>query len=209
MLASRLSRVPGSIAAVFTTFLLGACGDASLTQPTALSLHPMSASAAGPAGRVVATASASPDIGGVWQWRQTTRIAARPFAAQLVFGIAPEGPMTQITCESGGELTIVPQTESTFVGSATQSSECRTQGGVVFNPVPFPFPPALQVENGEILGHNFRFDFTSGGLPCPQTGAIRVHDGQAVELRGTGDCRLPDEHQLVGSYKDVQFVATR
>ncbi len=113
--------------------------------------------------------------------------------------------MTQITCESGGVLTIVPQTESTFVGSATQSSVCRTQGGVVFS----PFPSALQVENGEILGHNFRFDFTSGGVRCPQTGGIRVHDGQAVELRGTGDCRLPDEHQLVGSYKDVQFVATR
>jgi hypothetical protein len=30
-----------------------------------------------------------------------------------------------------------------------------------------------------------------------------------VELRGSGDCALPDEHELVGSYKDITFVATR
>jgi hypothetical protein len=123
----------------------------------------------------------------------------------MIFGIAPEGPMTHIRCESGGELTLLMQTESAFTGSATQSSVCRTQGGVVFT----PFPATLVVENGRILSHSFRFDLTSGGVSCPQQGGIRVRDGQAVELRGTGDCRLPDELLPVGSYKDIQFVATR
>jgi hypothetical protein len=128
-----------------------------------------------------------------------------PFVAEMIFGIAPEGPMTHIRCESGGGLTLLMQTQSAFTGSATQSSVCRTQGGVVFT----PFPATLVVENGRILGHSFRFDFTSGGVSCPQQGGIRVRDGQAVELRGTGDCRLPDELLPVGSYKDIQFVATR
>ena len=202
MMSSK-SRVFVITAPVLTLFLAGACSDAALPLTTPALTH------SGPATTTPAVAPASIDISGPWTWRQTTRMAVRPFAAELIFGIAPEGPMTQITCESGGELTIVPQTASTFVGSATQSSECRTNGGVVFNPVPFPFPAVLQVENGQISGLHFQFDFTAAGGPCPQKGSIRVVGGSAVELRGTGDCTLPDEHALVGGYKDVQFVATR
>jgi hypothetical protein len=123
----------------------------------------------------------------------------------VFFGIDPEGPMTHVRCESTGTLTLAMQTESTFAGSTTQSSVCRTQDGEVF----FAFPQTLQVENGRILGHSFQFDFTSGGFPCPQHGTIQVRDGQAVELRGTGDCSLPIDPPLAGSYKDIQLVATR
>ena len=160
------------------------------------------------AGSAASPRSAAPtsvDISGIWQWTQTTLVQARPFTAAVIFGITPEGAMTHITCQSGGELTIVMLTESTFEGSATQSSTCRTRGGFEFN----PFPPTLQLENGVITGQSFRFDFTSGGIPCPQTGGIQVLDGQAVLLRGSGDCTLPDEHPLLGSYKDVHFAATR
>jgi hypothetical protein len=145
------------------------------------------------------------DLSGIWQWRQTTQMTLRSFVAQMFFGIDPEGPTTHVRCESTGTLTLAMQTDSTFTGSTTQSSVCRTQDGVVFA----AFPPTLQVENGRILGHSFSFDFTSGGFPCPQTGSIEVRDGQAVELRGTGDCSLPIEPPLAGSYKDIQLVATR
>ena len=177
-----------------TAAVLGACGETPLTEPVSDftgALTPAWLKAA--------------DLSGTWQWWQTTKVAARPFTAVL-FGIQPEGPITQFTCESAGQLTINAVTASTFVGSATQSSICVTRGGIVFNPS--LFPPSLHVANGEIRGHSFRFDFTDGGIPCPQAGAIHVQNGTAVELRGSGDCALPNASE-VGQYRDIQFTAKR
>ena len=200
MLTPRPARVPVAACAALTV-VLGACTDAVLTPPTAPAIRAVSASPAD-SGLAAAPASTPVNIAGTWTWQQTTMFEALPFTAKEILGIEPEGPVTRVTCESGGTM-FLTQSGASFSGSATQASTCRTQGGVVFNPVPVPFPPAPPVENGTIQGHNFRFDFSG----CPQTGAIRVANAYAVELRGTGDCSLPRE--WVASYKDVRFVARR
>lgn len=174
--------------------VLGACSETPLTEPVS-----------DLAGAVAPDRLSASDLDGTWQWWEKTTVAARPLTAAM-FGIPPEGPMTHFTCESGGQLTITAVTGTTFVGSATQSSECVTRGGFVFNP-PL-FPASLQLVNGEIRGHSFRFDFSAGGIPCPHAGAIRVHGGTPMELRGSGDCALPNASD-VGQYKDVQFLAWR
>ncbi|MCI0435947.1 MAG: hypothetical protein L0271_20260, partial [Gemmatimonadetes bacterium] len=110
-----------------TTAVLGACGETHLTEPVS-----DLTGAFKPAWLQAA------DLSGTWQWSETTKVAARPFTAAVFFGIQPEGPITHLTCESAGQLTINVVTGSTFVGSATQSSECVTRGGIVFVPPLFP-----------------------------------------------------------------------
>jgi hypothetical protein len=181
MLGRNSFRLSVNQVVVLVSMLLTACSDAVMAPPST-----------SPAGTLPATdynvasaALTAQDIAGTWQWQETSQIAARPFAVAM-FGIVPEGPITRITCVSGGELTITAVTQTTFVGSASQSSVCRTQGGVVFDPV---FPSPLQVVNGEIRGGSFRFDFITAGTPCPHVGAV-VHN-VAVESCGIGDCALP------------------
>ena len=203
MVALKPSRRLMMVVPALPILLLAACSETSLSPPTvpALSSPPPAVT------EDDATAASAPaNIGGTWQWQQSTRFSVPPLEAGFL-GIVPEGSMTHVTCQSGGTLTIIQSTASMFAGSATQSSSCRTHGGFVFNPVPVPFPAALDVANGEVMGRHFTFDFIAYGAACPQTGAIRIENGQAVELHGTGDCPLPEG--LKGAYKDVTFTARR
>lgn len=154
--------------------------------------------------------NAAINLDGDWAWSEVTIIKLRPFVAEL-FGFVPEGPMTHITCEDGGELHI-DQAGSSFTGDATQSGFCYTKGGQ-WTDTP-PFPGQLPLIDGEIRGRSFRFTYDAGPFPpggqifCPYRGAIHVEDGEAVRLEGSGDCLLPNEH-LAGHDFVLSFVATR
>jgi hypothetical protein len=142
------------------------------------------------------------DLSGEWAWSETTVIKARAFIVPILFGIAPEGPITHITCATTGTMQLT-QTGTTFTGSAQQSSSCVTKGGLA---VPAPFPPSLQVA-GHVTGGSFRFTFDAG-IACDYQGAIVARQKSALRLQGSGDCQIPDE-RTIGHEFVRQFVATR
>lgn len=158
-------------------------------------------------------ASVAPDLIGDWAWTEVTLVLATPFVLDLgLFGnIEPEGPITRLLCPSSGVLTIDAQNGGSFSGSTTQTPGlCTTQGGQTG---PAPFPPFLEVGDSQILGRSFSYTLFADipnvpRIPCHYQGAIRVADGVAVELHGTGACEVPDEFG-VGNGKVLDFVATR
>lgn len=165
-----------------------------------------------PATDVASKAPAVLDLTGDWAWSAVTLVLAKPLIFDLGFfaGIDPEGPITRMLCPSSGILTISTQNGASFSGSATQVNElCTTQGGQTALP---PFPPSLNVVDGQISGHSF--SYTNVGnipdappIPCHFKGAIRVQGGVAVELKGTGQCEVPKDFGPPG--KVLHFVATR
>jgi hypothetical protein len=130
------------------------------------------------------------DVDGVWDWRETTMLHLRP-AAVALFGIAPEGPITTFRCEAAGELTIT-QNGAQFSGSATQSSQCTTGGGVVFDPSAV-FGNSWDLVNGQLQGRSFSFTVATAAFPCPYRGAVRVTGGVVTALQATGHCEVPRE----------------
>jgi hypothetical protein len=165
--------------------LIAACGDSVITAPGSDAPNE-------PAFGLVGGAI---DLNGTWDWTETTVIKTQAWAVPLFFGVQAEGPITHITCQAQGTLSLT-QNGSTFSGSSTQSGSCETKGG---QPVLAPFPPTLDLIDGQIIGRSYRFTWDAGPFPlgghifCPNHGAIRVKDGAATELRGSGDCLLPNE----------------
>jgi hypothetical protein len=172
-----------------SALLLSGCSEPGLTQP-----EPLLAAAA---------ASEPADLSGSWAWSETTVIKARAFIVPILFGIQPEGPVTHVTCATTGTMHL-DQAGTTFTGSAQQSASCVTNGGQA---VPAPFPPLLQVVDGQITGGSFRFTFHAG-IPCPYQGAIISRHGTAIRLQGSGDCQIPDE-RAIGHEFVRRFTATR
>jgi hypothetical protein len=189
-----------ALLALVAAFLLTGCSEAPITGPDPLLESPETAAS-----------STTPDVSGTWQWNEVTLVLASRFAVENFFpGIDPEGPITRMTCPSAGVLTAV-QNGSSFSGSSPQDpSTCTTQGG---QSGPAPFPPFLDLVDGEIRGRSFSFTFVAEGPPgaddilCHYRGAIRVEDGEAVELHGTGVCELPSEFGNPG--RILAFSATR
>ena len=157
-------------------------------------------------------APAAPDVTGAWSWSLVTLVLAKPLVFELgLFGdITPEGPITRMLCPSSGTMTISAQSGGAFSGSQTQSNDlCTTQGGQTGLP---PFPPFLDVVDGEIKGHSFSFTSQANipnvpPIPCHYKGSISVAGGVAVEMKGTGQCEVPKEFGPPG--KVLHFVATR
>jgi hypothetical protein len=87
------------------------------------------------------------------------------------------------------------QSGSSFSGTATQASECRTRGGQVFSPP--VFPPILDVAEGTIEGRSVHMLFGAGDINCPYHATISMEGGQAVSLNGSGRCIEPG-HPLSG-----------
>jgi hypothetical protein len=170
------------------------------------------------AGSSAAHAGAPVDVTGTWAWSSTELLTLPPFVAEFIFGIQPEGPVTQLRCDTSGTMTLDGD-ERTFSGSTTQAPTCRTGRGVVFVSPPAATPPALQVVDGSLNGHSIKFtlvddEFTS----CSFNGVITDFDqGVATGLRATGRCIIPGHPKSpapldpppAGTSKTIQWTATR
>lgn len=194
-----------ALAGIGLLTILAACGE---TPPTA----PNGDGGIAPAKGTVA-AGVPIDLSGAWDWYETGHLNLSLEAAAL-FGVTPEGPRTQIRCESGGTMTIV-QSGDTFTGTATQSSLCESNGGQVF--VPAPFPPALDIIGGRISGRHVEFLFGAGPIPCPYKASARMEGGSVVALVGSGKCIVPGHPQSplpvppppTAPTKTIEWIATR
>jgi hypothetical protein len=134
------------------------------------------------------------DISGTWLWSEEVIFSVAAPLTGVFFGIQPEGPITHFTCHDSGTMTLV-QSGSSFSGTATQVSECRTRGGQVFSPP--VFPPTLDVAEGTIEGRSLHMLFGAGDINCPYHASISMEGGQAVRLTGSGRCIEPG-HPLSG-----------
>lgn len=129
------------------------------------------------------------DVAGAWEWSETTVLALRAPAVAL-FGIAAEGPVTHLECQSSGLLSIA-QNGATFSGVASQSSTCTTRDGHTFDPAPI-FPAAWTMA-GEIAGRSIDFVVQAGGFPCSYRGSAQVRSGAVASLHANGSCAVPKE----------------
>ena len=121
------------------------------------------------------------DLTGSWTWEETVRSAIPPFIAEMI-PIIPEGEVTYLSCNGGGQLQLV-QTGETVTGTATQAGVCFTDGGQ--GPFwPPAFPPQLVVTAGAISGKDLSFSFDN----CHYTAKIV---GSGDKLMGEGPCPIP------------------
>lgn len=199
------------IAVIAAAALLSACrGVEDAPQGSALSAVPTGPSAIKP----------SPaSVSGSWNWSAIEHLTVPPFVAQVLFLIEPEGPVTQLRCESSGTLMLV-QSGTSFSGTGTQAAVCETGGGHVFVSPPSGTAPSVAISDGRITGNALRFVVNPGGgdLACPFQGRITEADGAtAMALRATGRCIVPGHPQSpvpldpppAGTSKTLQWVATR
>ncbi len=128
------------------------------------------------------------DISGTWLWREDVIFSVAAPTTGVFFGIEPEGPITHFRCHETGTMTLT-QSGSSFSGTASQASECRTRGGQVFSPP--VFPSSLDVAEGRIEGHSVHMLFGAGDINCPYHATISMEAGQAVSLNGSGRCIEP------------------
>lgn len=167
-----------------------------------------------------ADARAAPTLLGTWAWSEVSVIDATPGVLangglDLFGGIEPEGPLTRLACPGSGVLTIAAQSDtqsgSAFSGPSTQAeTTCYSEGG---QSGIGPFPPFIDLVDGETRGRRFDFTFVAEGppgappIPCHYRGRIRVEGGVAVEMFGRGECDVPDV--LGPDSKVLDFHATR
>lgn len=105
----------------------------------------------GPSLRLTSESAPLADVRGTWLWTEEALFSVAAPLTSVFFGIQPEGPITHFTCHESGTMTLT-QSGSSFSGTATQDSECRTRGGQVFSPP--VFPPILDVAEGTIEGRS-------------------------------------------------------
>src|SRR5207249_2378430 len=110
-------------------------------------LAPSSATSLSPASELLPVA----DISGTWLWREDVIFSVAAPLTGVFFGIQPEGPITHFRCHETGTMTLT-QSGSSFSGTASQASECRTRGGQVFSPP--VFPSSLDVAEGRVEGRS-------------------------------------------------------
>jgi hypothetical protein len=134
------------------------------------------------------------DLSGTWLWREDVIFSVAAPTTGVFFGIQPEGPITHFRCHESGTMTLI-QSGSSFSGTASQASECRTRGGQVFSPP--VFPATLDVAEGTIEGRSLHMLFGAGDINCPYHATISMEGGQAVSLNGSGRCIEPG-HPLSG-----------
>ena len=126
-------------------------------------------------------AQAEYDLTGSWMYGGTIESGIPPFLVEAL-GLVPEGEITYLTCETGGEMELI-QTGETFEGTATQTLSCMTDGGQ--GPFwPPAFPPEFDVTNGVIAGKYTSFAFGS----CNFTAKVV---GNGDKLTGEGPCPIP------------------
>lgn len=196
------------------TLLLVACsGDGRAP------LEPSANSPTAPSASLAIAASAVPDVSGLWNWGGGGHITVPSSVVQRVFGIAPEGPITHLRCETSGTMQLT-QSGTTFSGLATRTAgSCETGDGLVFVPPLTAWSNSLPVAEGLISGRSVHFLFGSvAGLGCPHNGAITgVDAGRATEITANGRCIVPGHPESpapldpppLGTSHDTSFIATR
>jgi hypothetical protein len=140
-------------------------------------------------------APAVPDISGTWNWRRDVQLTAPTWAAELIFGIQPEGPITHMRCESFGTMEL-NQAGATFSGTAVRETiTCETKGGQVFAPA----HPAITIADGTVSGQSIHYTLVEHSMvmiPCPNRGVIsQLHGTTATRMGGTGRCLVPGHPQ--------------
>lgn len=206
----QIMRVSSAIPPIIVMLLLAACsdGNSNLATPPVPSV---------PTGPSALQSVSVPDVSGSWNWKAEGHISFPPLAAPI-FGIEPEGPITQMWCETSGTMELI-QAGTTFSGMATRTSLlCETGGGRALVP-PGGFPDSLPVADGLLTGRGVHFLFSAlAGLGCPHNGAIiDLEGGRARTLSATGRCIVPGHPQSPaplappprGTSKDVTWQATR
>ncbi len=192
------NRTATPILALLVAALL-ACGEGSPTD-----IPSRSAEVPPPGDVAAAVAGVAVDVSGDWDWRQVERLrmprwfVEGPLNALPQNDVVAEGPNTQATCTSEGELALT-QTGASFHGSITRThAQCETRGGQLFQGPGVGLP--LQLFDGEIQGLNVAFSI--GNLevtPCPHHAVVsESSDGVALALSGGGRCVIPG-HPLSGS----------
>ena len=156
--------------------------------------HDPFAPADGASLRLASKSAPVADISGTWLWSEEVIFSVAAPLTGVFFGIQPEGPITHFTCHESGTMTLI-QAGSSFGGTASQVSECRTRGGQVFSPP--VFPPTLDVAEGTIKGRSAHMLFGAGDINCPYHASISMEGGRAVSLNGSGRCIEPG-HPLSG-----------
>jgi hypothetical protein len=168
---------------------------------------------------LAAAVSSVPDVSGMWNTTAAGYLTVPLSVVERLFGIEPEGPMTQLRCEGAGTMQLI-QTGDTFTGLwIRKDTVCETRGGHVFVPPAMAFPISLLIAEGSITGRGVHFLLGQvAGLGCPHNGAITSVDGQrALELRANGRCIIPGHPQSpapldpppLGTSHDTSFVAIR
>lgn len=167
------------ILATMLAALIASCSD-QVSDPTA----PTSRSSPSPSAALV-------DVSGLWNWSNEERLTMPEIVAAM-FGIPPEGPITQIRCESSGTM-VLTQVGSSFSGPAERTSiSCETKGGFAFLPGPQFAPVFFDVEDGRIRGNSIHFVFGGAPLPTPSHGVVSASvGGVATVLKGTGRTIVP------------------
>ena len=152
-----------------------------------------------------AAGQAAPDVSGTWSWNEHIILTVPADVAAFAFGVAPEGPVMHLTCDSRGTL-LIQQNGASFTGSTDQQASCVTRGGQVATP---PFPPFFDLA-GTITGRAVHF--TTGdlgqGITCTYHGSLSVHDGVATALNASGGCDVPIPVHP-NTDKSVSFDAVR
>lgn len=164
---------------------------ASLAAGACQQASPLPGSPTAPDSTITA-AQAAPDISGVWTYAEESRLVL-PGELALAMGLAYEGPVLQMTCDSQTGVLTLTQTGSTFTGTLQHPvSTCTTSGGQAAPP---PWPqPYEAILSGRLTGsalHIDQFDAPPAPpTPCPKNGTIEMEGGIIVQLNTTGRCDL-------------------
>jgi hypothetical protein len=131
------------------------------------------------------SAASVADISGSWTLSRVLQLTVPPWAAELIFGIEPEGPVTHLRCETSGTMELT-QSNGTFGGTAVATGTCETKGGQVFS----RGGAEISILDGEIRGQSVAFTWAEDGmLFCPYHGVIS--QDEAGQMSGTGRCIIP------------------
>lgn len=196
--------------------LIGCSGDDLLgpeSQPSSRAIDEVASSGAAKQG----TGATTVNVGGDWVWSKEEHLTFPVFAAQLVFGIEPEGPTTSARCETSGTMTI-DQVGATLKGTLQYTEhECVTKGGQVFRAAETFSPDPIR---GDVRGRSVEWLSDGLNVDCRYRAVASDLEGNfASRLDGGSKCIVPghpkstSEFQLdpppAGTSKALTFSAER
>ena len=176
-------------ALVLTAVLLIGCSGDDLLGPGSQAPGSAIDEVAGSSTAKQGTGATTVDVSGDWIWSREDHLTFPVFAAQFVFGIAPEGPTTSARCENSGTMTLV-QGGTTLSGTLQKiEHRCVTKGGQVFQD-PAAFVP--KTITGGVRGRNVELLVDGVNVDCRHsTVASDLEGNYPSTLEGGGPCIVP------------------